>query len=70
MIACWPLCSYSGVQFLKRLCSEAVVSDNKHRVVADCRHGMCAAVSAILQADGDYYTRDEIVQDYPHLRQL
>lgn len=23
-----------------------------------------------LQAEGDYYTRDEIVADYPHLRQL
>lgn len=39
-------------------------------VAADCRCGVCAAVPAVLQADGDYYTRDEIVQDYPHLRQL
>lgn len=27
-------------------------------------------LSFLLQAEGDYYTRDEIVTDYPHLRQL
>jgi uncharacterized membrane protein len=30
----------------------------------------CVLCPLLLQAEGDYYTRDEIVNDYPHLRQL
>lgn len=43
-----------------------------HSTLTDMNCAMLLPVycCTLLQAEGDYYTRDEVVADYPHLRQL